>query len=196
MKIVGNIELLHVSKQDDDYSAYNEAIEELKKEKGKNLNTVFRNYSSRSNEPIENLYTRLRDYNSSIDIDAFKRHVCFIIKLEGEPIDPCIEIDNGIKTDFDSDSQIESSTQQQNNYKYSENFNKSKSESKLLDLYSDDFENTKKQKKGKFRAINEFKVNHQKLNNNSKHIHESEKHLLSENDLFEDNILNISEDSL
>ncbi|RIB00120.1 hypothetical protein C2G38_2235576, partial [Gigaspora rosea] len=40
-----------------------------------------------SNGPIENLYTRLRKNNSSIDIDAFIRRVKFIIKYEGESID-------------------------------------------------------------------------------------------------------------
>ncbi|RIB02887.1 hypothetical protein C2G38_2255328 [Gigaspora rosea] len=40
-----------------------------------------------SNGPIENLYTRLRKNNSSINIDAFIRRVKFIIKYEGESID-------------------------------------------------------------------------------------------------------------
>ncbi|CAG8750554.1 11435_t:CDS:1, partial [Gigaspora rosea] len=40
-----------------------------------------------ANGPIDNLYTKLRGYNSSIDIEAFKRRVRFIIKFEDEPID-------------------------------------------------------------------------------------------------------------
>ncbi|RIB17029.1 hypothetical protein C2G38_2188410 [Gigaspora rosea] len=40
-----------------------------------------------SNGPIENLYTRLRKNNSSIDIDTFIRRVKFIIKYEEESID-------------------------------------------------------------------------------------------------------------
>ncbi|CAG8788425.1 17707_t:CDS:2, partial [Dentiscutata erythropus] len=184
------------SKQDDDYSAYDEAIEELKKEKGKNLNTVFRNYSSRymkysktniiamyicimANGSIENLYIRLRDYNSSINIDAFKRRVRFIIKFEEEPIDPHIGIGDVIHI-FEKENK-----QDFNNRIFDIEFNKNT----ILEQVKAVTVNLGV--KGKFRAINEFEVNI--IDNTQATIQE---YLLSENDLFEDNILNISEDSL
>ncbi|CAG8752820.1 956_t:CDS:2, partial [Dentiscutata heterogama] len=40
-----------------------------------------------SNGPIENLYKKLRQANSSIDINAFIQRVKFIIKFEGNPVD-------------------------------------------------------------------------------------------------------------
>ncbi|CAG8658343.1 331_t:CDS:2, partial [Scutellospora calospora] len=43
-----------------------------------------------ANGPIENLYKKLRESNSSIDINALYRRIRFIIKFEGEPIDPRI----------------------------------------------------------------------------------------------------------
>ncbi|RIB23508.1 hypothetical protein C2G38_2171100 [Gigaspora rosea] len=50
-----------------------------------------------ANSPIDNLYTKLRGYNSSIDIEAFKRRDRFIIKFEGEPIDSCVGKGNVIR---------------------------------------------------------------------------------------------------
>ncbi|CAG8741201.1 14520_t:CDS:2, partial [Dentiscutata erythropus] len=90
------------------------------------------------------------------------------------------ESDNGIETDYKLDPQIESLIQ--NNYQYLENF--SESESELSDLHLDDLAYTHKQKKGKFKSVDDFQAtiqaNHQEfLNNNSKRIHDSEEYLIN-----------------
>ncbi|CAG8655630.1 3422_t:CDS:2, partial [Dentiscutata erythropus] len=126
-------------------------------------------YSSSNSKIIEIDYkeTTQQDHDSKIEpIQNFKQYYI------------TVESDNEIETNFDSDDlQIESSTQQQINYQYSEIF--SKSESELSDLYSDDFDYTHKQKK--------------ELNMNSKRIHESEEHLVIENDLYIDHDSDFSE---
>ncbi|CAG8615533.1 10755_t:CDS:2, partial [Scutellospora calospora] len=43
-----------------------------------------------ANGPIDNLYKKLRESNLSIDINILYRRIRFIIKFEGEPIDPRI----------------------------------------------------------------------------------------------------------
>ncbi|CAG8561181.1 5187_t:CDS:1, partial [Dentiscutata heterogama] len=62
-----------------------------------------------ANGPIENLYKKLRESNSSINIDAFIRRVRFIIKFEGNPIDTNIGkgdviriFEKGNKQDFNN----------------------------------------------------------------------------------------------
>jgi hypothetical protein len=61
------------------------------------------------NGPIENLYRKMRESNSSIDIGAFSRRIRYIIKFEGEPIDPRIGkgdviriFEKGSKQDFNN----------------------------------------------------------------------------------------------
>ncbi|CAG8741268.1 20556_t:CDS:2, partial [Dentiscutata erythropus] len=87
----------------------------------------------------------------------------------------------------------------------SKNFIQHELDFELLDLHSDDSNYTCKQKKDKFRAINEVNIDndiqtiiqkHQELNNNSKCIYETKKYLVGKNDLFKDHVLDIGKDSL
>ncbi|RIB00370.1 hypothetical protein C2G38_2051713, partial [Gigaspora rosea] len=207
-----------------------------------------------ANSPIDNLYTKLRGYNSSIDIEAFKRRDRFIIKFEGEPIDSCVgkdrvitnipksvpgkrklifstknnvkkfklihgsitesnqisnqyyttvKSDIGIETEYDSDPQIESSTQQQINYQYSEDSNDiSEPES---ELHSDDSAYTRTKKKGKSKEVIEpqdniddeqkkIQANYQEINMNGKRNLEP-KFLVDANNLCKNHVLDIGEDS-
>ncbi|CAG8678778.1 16591_t:CDS:2, partial [Gigaspora rosea] len=111
--------------------------------------------------------------------------------------------DNGIETEYDSDPQIESSTQQQNNYQYSEDSNDiSEPES---ELYSDDSAYTRTKKKGKSKEVIEpqdniddeqrkIQANYQEINMNGKRNLEPE-FLVDADDLCENRVLDIGEDS-
>ncbi|KAF0466651.1 replication protein [Gigaspora margarita] len=114
-----------------------------------------------------------------------------------------VETDNGFETEYDSDPQIESSTQQ-NNYQYSEDSNDiSEPES---ELHSDDSDFTRTKKKGKSKEViiphdnidDEIQriqadyQEYQELNMNGKRNLESE---FLVNDLYENYVLDISEDS-
>ncbi|RIB23710.1 hypothetical protein C2G38_2242502 [Gigaspora rosea] len=114
-----------------------------------------------------------------------------------------VESDNGIETEYDSDPQIESSTQQQNNYQYSEDSNDiSEPES---ELYSDDSAYTRTKKKGKSKEVIEpqdniddeqrkIQANYQEINMNGKRNLEPE-FLVDADDLCENRVLDIGEDS-
>ncbi|KAF0444816.1 hypothetical protein F8M41_003339 [Gigaspora margarita] len=61
----------------------------------------------KTNSPIENLYTRLQNYNSSIDINAFIRRVKFIIKGTTLEEDEKVTIDLGIEEEIYQDIKTE-----------------------------------------------------------------------------------------
>ncbi|CAG8819191.1 25481_t:CDS:1, partial [Dentiscutata erythropus] len=117
-----------------------------------------------------------------------------------------VESDNRIETDYNSDPQIESSTQNQINNQYSEI--DSDSENEFSELDSDDSEYTCQQKKGKFKenknlelnnlneinAIQEvIKANHIELNLNRKRNRSFDEFLITEDDINEDHKLVISD---
>ncbi|CAG8809677.1 22008_t:CDS:1, partial [Dentiscutata erythropus] len=111
-----------------------------------------------------------------------------------------VESDKGSEIEYDSDPQIESSAQHHNSDQNSEDdYNL---EDKFSELDSDDFDYTRQQKKGKFKAnkihdeidtIQEMIIaNHQELNINSKRKHDFD-NLIDENELFDNNISDVEE---